>query len=89
MGHGFLDRLRKNVELNMETGTIFWDNQNGNGNYILGRMEYYTPLFFFLLVIYIEQVNNGIEFGISIKYYNKENYFLFYICMKNSDEKLH
>ena len=24
----------------MEMGTIFWDIQNGNGNYILGRREY-------------------------------------------------
>ena len=26
-----LDKLRKNVKLNMEMGTIFWDTQNGNG----------------------------------------------------------
>ena len=39
MGHGFLDKLQKNEELNMEMGTIFWDTQNGNENYILGRRE--------------------------------------------------
>ena len=28
MGHGFfLDKLRKNVELNMEMGTIFWNTK--------------------------------------------------------------
>ena len=41
----FLGKLRKNVELNMKMGTIFWDTQNENGNYILGRREYYSTLF--------------------------------------------
>ena len=36
----FLDKLRKNVESNMEMRIIFWDTQNGNRNYILGRREY-------------------------------------------------
>ena len=27
-------------------GTIFWDTQNGNGNYILGRREYILSLLF-------------------------------------------
>ena len=35
----FLDKLRKNVKLNMKMKTIFWDTQNGNGNYILGQRE--------------------------------------------------
>ena len=38
----FLDKLRKNLKLNIEMRTIFWDIQNGNGNYILGRREYLT-----------------------------------------------
>ena len=39
MGHGFSRQITENVELNIEMGTIFWDTQNGNGNYILGRRE--------------------------------------------------
>ena len=34
MGHDFSRHITKNVELNMKMGTIFWDTQNGNVNYI-------------------------------------------------------
>ena len=45
-GHDFLDKLRKNVELNMKMGTIFWDTQNENGNYVLGRIGRSNTTFF-------------------------------------------
>ena len=41
MGTIFLDKLRKNVKLTMKMGTIFWDTQNRNENYILERREYF------------------------------------------------
>ena len=47
MGHDFSRQITEKCGINMKMGTIFWDTQNGNGNYILGRMEYYYigPLF--------------------------------------------
>ena len=41
MGHDFSRQNygKINVKLNMEMETIFWDTQNENENYILGRGE--------------------------------------------------
>ena len=42
MWHDFSRQITKNVELNMETETIFWDTRYENENSILGRREYVT-----------------------------------------------
>ena len=34
------------MESNMEMGTIFWDTQNGNENYILGHSKWKWELYF-------------------------------------------
>ena len=39
MGHDFFRQITKKFGTKYGMITIFWDTQNGNGNYILGRME--------------------------------------------------
>ena len=39
IGRGFSRQITEKYGIKYENGTIFWDTKNGNGNYILGRME--------------------------------------------------
>ena len=41
MGHGFSRKITEKCRTIYRNGTIFWDTQNGNENYILGRREYH------------------------------------------------
>ena len=44
MGHGFSRQIMGKCGINMEMEIVFWDIQNENGNYILGRREYLISL---------------------------------------------